>query len=252
MSISWQRAIVVGASSGIGESLARKLAQAGCQVALVARREQELQRISMSISSSSGGTPKPLTYVHDVNDTDAAELLLQQIAYDLGGLDLLIYSAGVMPMDAENSYNTAADVAAIAVNVSGAVAWCNAAAQRFAKQGAGTIVGISSVAGDRGRRGFPVYSASKAFLDTYLEGIRNKVGRYGVKVVTVKPGPVDTPLVKDLNKNKLPMLITSEQAADHILRGIRRDSVLYVPGRWRLVMWLIRHVPSFLFKRLNV
>ncbi len=252
MSSSWQRAIIVGASSGIGEALARKLAQEGCTVALVARREQELIRIKEAIAAVGGCSTVPRTYVHDVNNTNAAANLLNEIAHDLGGLDLLIYSAGVMPLDPDDSYNTPADLSAIAVNVSGAIAWCNAAAERFYRQQRGTIVGISSVAGDRGRRGFPVYSATKAFMDTYLEGIRNKVGRYGVKVVTVKPGPVDTPLVEGLDKKKLPMLITSDQAAEMILHGMVRDGVLYVPGKWRLVMWLVRHVPSFVFKRLNV
>ncbi len=252
MSTGWQRAIIVGASSGIGEALARQLAKSGCKVAIVSRREHELKRLSDSILAAGDRAAAPLWYVHDVNDTENASALLQEISHDLGGLDLLIYSAGVMPLNPDDSYDLTADLQAISVNVCGAVAWCNAAAERFAKQRGGTIVGISSVAGDRGRRGFPVYSASKAFVDTYLEGLRNRVGRLGVKVVTVKPGPVDTPLVNGLDKKKLPMLISSDEAAEIILRGCSHDGVLYVPGKWRPVMWIVRHVPSFVFKRLNV
>lgn len=250
MGSTWERALIVGASSGIGEALARQLAREGCQVALVARRAGELERIASEINA---GTQKPLArfYVHDVREYACTSALFQQIARDLGGLDLVIYSAGIMPRLAEDEYNFEKDRLTVEVNLLGAIAWLNEAAQRFARAGGGSIVGISSVAGDRGRRSFPVYAATKAGLDTYLEALRNRVGRFGVSVVTVKPGPVDTPMTRGLEG--LPLMISAERAARAILQATRRRAhTVYVPGIWRIIMFVIRHIPSFLFQRQNV
>ena len=137
------------------------------------------------------------------------------------------------------------------MNVLGAVAWLNEAAQRFTRARAGTIVGLSSVAGDRGRRGNPVYCASKAALDTYLESLRNRLGRLGVAVVTVKPGPVATSMTA--GRNQVPFLVSAEEAARQILAAARRGArVAYVPAKWRPIMYVIRHIPSVVFQRLNV
>lgn len=249
MTTAWKRALIVGASSGMGEELARLLAREGCQVALVARRADELARIAGEINATGAG--KALFYAHDVREYECVPALFQKIALDLGGLDAVFYVAGVQPRIAPDEYDFEKDRLTIEVNVLGAVAWLNEAAQRFARAGAGTIVGISSVAGDRGRRGYPVYCTSKAAMNTYLEALRNRIGRFGVSVVTVKPGPVDTPMTKGMDK--LPMLISPQQAAASILAAAKRGvHTAYIPGKWRLVMWILRSIPSFLFKKLNV
>jgi NAD(P)-dependent dehydrogenase (short-subunit alcohol dehydrogenase family) len=217
----FQRAIVVGASSGMGAEIARQLAAKGSAVALVARRETELQALADEINAKSAD-PIAFPYVHDVVRQNEVPALFQNICRDLGGLDVIFYAAGVMPRITDSEYSFDKDRAMIEVNVLGAIAWLNEAAQRFEAAGSGTIVGLSSVAGDRGRRGQPVYCTSKAALDTYLEALRNRVGRSGVRVVTIKPGPVDTPLTKGLDK--LPMLISAGDAcaADH--RRLRKGT----------------------------
>jgi NAD(P)-dependent dehydrogenase (short-subunit alcohol dehydrogenase family) len=202
----FERAIIVGASSGIGAETAKLLARGGCAVALVARRESELNALAGTIRAA-GGTA--FVYPHDVSDFGDVPALFQQICRDLGGLDAIFYAAGVMPRITVDEFDFAKDRAMIEVNVLGAIAWLNEAAVRFAATGTGTIVGIGSVAGDRGRRGQPVYCTSKAALETYLEALRNRVGRVGVRVVTVKPGPVDTPMTRGLDK--LPLLIPAEE-----------------------------------------
>jgi decaprenylphospho-beta-D-erythro-pentofuranosid-2-ulose 2-reductase len=182
---------------------------------------------------------------------DDVPALLQTICRDLGGLDLFIYAAGVMPKVADDEYSFEKDRAMIEVNVLGSIAWINEVARRFDRMGGGTIVGISSVAGDRGRRGQPVYCTSKAALDTYLEAIRNRVGRRGVNVLTAKPGPVKTPMTRDLGK--LPLQIPADQAAREIIAAAERgDRLVYVPGVWRPIMSILRAVPSVIFQKLNV
>ena len=246
---SWKRAIVVGASSGIGEAIARQLVKSGCHVALVARREQALHEIADSLNDTAS-LPLAHAYTHDVHDSGAVAGLFGQIVADLGGLDLIVYASGIMPRVAADEYDTDKDCNTIAVNFTGAVAWLNEAARRFEKLGSGTIVGISSVAGDRGRRGNPVYGATKAGLNAYLESLRNRLERRGAFVVTIKPGPVETPMTQGL---KMPGMIPADQAAGEILAAAGKPvRVAYVPGKWRLIMAVIRAIPSGLFKWLNI
>jgi len=247
MSLPWKRCIIVGASSGIGEAIAKRLAKQGVTVALVARRNDELLRVKSEVEAAGGHA---LVYPHDVANCTEVAALFQQIAQDLGGLDLVVYAAGVMPIIEPNEYCLEKDLLNLQVNAIGAVAWLNEAAQRFERAQAGTIVGISSVAGDRGRRGYPVYGATKAFLDNYLESLRNRVARFGVSVVTIKPGPVDTPMTRDIQKK--PLLISADAAAEAIIAAAAgRKRLAYVPGTWRPIMFIIRNIPSFVFRKLN-
>ena len=246
---SFQRALIVGASSGIGAALARALAAGGCRVALVARREDKLRELAAALDAQAGQA-LALPYAHDVTDTGGIPALFETITRDLGGLDLVIYAAGVMPAVGPDEYDTAKDAETIAANFTGAVAWLNEAARRFERAKSGTIVGISSVAGDRGRRGNPVYGATKAALNAYLESLRNRIERRGAFVVTIKPGPVDTPMTQGLNA---PGMIPAEQAAAEILLAAQgKVRVAYVPGKWKPIMAIIRAIPAPIFKYLPI
>ncbi len=249
MAKPFSHAIVVGASSGIGAEIARELAARGCRVELVARRAAELDAVAASINAAA--PERASTYVHDVTRYDDVPGMFEQIRRDLGGLDLVVYAVGVMPPIGEREYAFAKDHAILAVNVLGAIAWLNAAAAWFESAGAGTIVGISSIAGERGRRGNPVYAASKAALTTYLEALRNRLARRGVAVVTVKPGPVATPMTVGLSR--LPFVIPVDRAAREILAAAERGvPTAYVPRVWRPLMVLIRSLPSALMRRLDI
>ena len=248
MSAQVRSAIVVGASSGMGEELAKLLARKGYRVALVARRAGELERIASEINSA--GANRALVYAHDVARTEEVPELFQRVVHDLGGFHMIIYCAGVMPKVAAAEYNTEKDKHIFEVNTLGAIAWLNEAAARCERQESGVIVGISSVAGDRGRKGFPAYAASKAALNAYLEGLRNRLGHRGVSVVTVKPGPVSTPMTAGM---KMPFMISAEEAAKLIYDAIRkRKNTAYVPLVWWPIMTIIRAIPSFLFRGKNI
>ncbi len=239
------RAIVVGASSGLGAALVRQLASQRYHVAAVARREANLAALRDSV-----GKGLVLPYVHDVTEYEQVPMLFDQITRDLGGLDLIIYCAAVQPPVALHEYNFEKDEAMVNTNFLGAVAWLNQAALRFERARAGHIVGISSIAGDRGRVGSPAYNASKAGLDTYLEALRNRLSRYGIVVTTIKPGFVDTDLLK--NAPKTFWVVSPEEAAAKTLTAIRRRrQVAYVPSRWQFVSLAVRSVPSFIFRRLS-
>jgi short-subunit dehydrogenase len=243
------RALIIGASSGMGAALARLLAREGYLVALVARRKNVLNALAAEINKAAGLT-RALSYVHDVQDYESIPGLLRKIVADLGGLDLVVYASGVNYPPGLQSYNFEGDRQMLEVNLIGAFAWLNPIAAMFQSAGAGHIVGLSSVAGDRGRVGNPGYNASKAGLTSYLESLRNRLTRRGVCVLTVKAGFVKTDMLKAAQKVMFP--ITAEKAAADIYRAIRRRrQQIYTPWFWTWIMLVVRNIPSFAFRRMS-
>lgn len=247
-------ALIVGASGGIGAALARELAGRGYTVALVARRAPDLEQLCAEINRQSSGDAAPMAraYPHDARDYDAAPALFERIAGDFGAdaLALVVYCAGVMPDGNDGKWTFEQQHEMMDVNALGAMRWLDLAASYFRGRGSGTLVGISSVAGDRGRRGNGAYQASKAALSTYLESLRYGLQGTGVRVVTAKPGYVATPMTAHL---KLPgrLVISPERAAKRIADVCKRGpSVAYIPGYWRPIMWVVRQLPSWLLSRL--
>lgn len=192
-----------------------------------------------------------MPHVHDVQRPDQVPELFERIVRELGGLDLLVYAAGIMPKVGAREYDTQKDLDQLAVNVGGCMAWCNAAANLFQTQRHGTLVGISSIAGDRGRKGNPAYCTTKAAMNTYLESLRNRLSESGVHVCTIKPGFVDTRMTRGMDK--LLWLIPADRAARLILDAARtKANVRYVPRRWWFVGTVIKSIPSFVFRKLNI
>lgn len=245
------RAIVIGASSGIGAALTTELVRQDYVVAAVARREAKLAELCDAINANYPDGSRATYYVHNVTDFEETPALFQGIARDLGGLDLIVYAAGVQPAVQEDEYNFEKDSAMVRVNLMGAMSWLGLAALRFERAGAGHVVAISSIAADRGRRSNPAYNASKAGLDTYLEALRNRLTRFGVTVTTIKPGFVDTKLLE--NASRTMWVISPESAAKQIVGAVNgQKQTVYIPGRWRFVSLIIRTIPSFIFRRLNI
>jgi short-subunit dehydrogenase len=246
-----RRGIIIGASDGLGAALARRLAREGYTLALLARRKEKLETLCSELNTSMG-TDCAYPYVHDVSHYDEVPALLRRIVADLGGLDLVIFCAGInRPPGGINKYNFENDRRMIEVNLVGAMAWLTPVAEMFQAVRAGQIVGISSVAGDRGRVGNPGYNTSKAGLATYLEGLRNRLTRNEVHVLTVKPGFIQTDMLKAA-QGGTPFVIPPEKAAEDIWKAIRkRKQQIYTPARWRWIMLAIQHTPSFIFRKLS-
>lgn len=237
--MKFQTAIVVGASSGMGRELVRLLARQGTKVAAIARREDRL----LELANEFPNLVTPI--VHDVTDFDSIPELFQRVTRDLGGLDLFVYNSGVMPIVEANEFTWEKDKQMLDVNISGAVAWCNQATDRFLHTKHGCLVGIGSVAGDRGRHKQPVYNASKAFFHTYLEALRNR----GVCVSTIKPGPVDTEMTAPLNmKGMMP----ASKAAEVILHKADKNGEHYLKLAHRIAFYIIKRIPSPIFRKLKI
>ena len=245
-----RRGIIIGASDGMGATLAHKLVKEGYTLALIARREEKLSSLCAEINTAAGET-RALAYVHDVANYDEVPDLLRKIVADLGGLDLVVFMAGVNFPPGLNNYNFEGDRKMIEVNLIGAMAWLSPVAEMFQNAKTGQIVGISSVAGDRGRIGNPGYNTSKAGLTTYLEALRNRLTRHGVNVLTVKPGFVKTEMIKAA-QGGTPFAISPEQAAEDIYKAMRkRKQLIYTASIWRWIMLVIQHVPSVIFRRMS-
>jgi decaprenylphospho-beta-D-erythro-pentofuranosid-2-ulose 2-reductase len=246
-----KRALVIGASEGIGAALARKLAKEGYTLALLARQKDKLTTLSNEINQMYKET-RALAYSHDVTNYNEVPALLQKIVADLGGLDTVIFLAGVnFPPGGADKYNFENDRKMIEVNLIGAMAWLTPIAEMFHQAKTGQIVGIGSVAGDRGRIGNPGYNTSKAGLATFMEALRNRLTRHGVNVLTVKPGFVKTEMLKAA-QGGTPFAIEPEKAANDIYKAMqKRKQMIYTPFIWRYIMFIIQHIPSFIFRRLS-
>jgi NAD(P)-dependent dehydrogenase (short-subunit alcohol dehydrogenase family) len=245
-----RRAIVVGASSGIGEALVRRLAVEGYSVVALARRREalaELERSADPLARALGGWVRGVA--HDVQDSAAVPALFERLVRELGGLDLFVFAAGVMPKVGRDEYDTGQDLEMLAVNFGGCVAWCNEVARLYSTQRSGVLVGISSIAGVRGRKGNPMYGSTKAAMTHYLESLRNRLADRGAHVCTILPGYVDTVMTQGL---KTFWLISADQAARTILWVARRGvNERFVPWRWGIVALVLRLIPSAIFRKLN-
>jgi short-subunit dehydrogenase len=241
--IGSSKVVVVGATSGIGRALVRQLAARGDNVVGIGRREDRLSELQKEYPQNFIG------HRHDVRDLALTPSAFQSAVQSLNGLDIIIYAAGVMPQIALTEYCTEKDAEIMLVNVTAGMAWINASADYFQSIRAGTIVGIGSVAGDRGRMGQPAYNASKAAFATYLEAIRNRLAPFGVNVVTVKPGPVQTEMTSHL---ELKGALTADDAAARIIRRLHRNGEFYLVPSHRLIFGLLKRIPSGIFRRLKL
>jgi short-subunit dehydrogenase len=233
----------------VGAALARRLAREGYALGLIARRIDRLQELCDEIATSY--YIRVFAYQHDVRNIVEIPVLIDRAIDDLDDLDLFIYCAGTMFPNDPAIYNAEQDQLTLQVNLVGAAAWISAVAQRFQQKRAGHVVGIGSIAGDRGRRGMPAYTASKAGLHTYLEGMRNRLWRDGVAVTTIKLGQVETDMLKNADRKRRP--VSADRAAELIWRAIeQRKSTVYVPWWWRGIGLAVQHLPSFIFRRLNI
>ncbi|HEX8833627.1 MAG TPA: SDR family NAD(P)-dependent oxidoreductase [Abditibacteriaceae bacterium] len=237
-----KRAIVVGASSGIGFELARILAREGYYVGVTGRRIELLEKLKAEFAD--------LVFVKemDVSQSERAASQLRELIGEMGGLDLLVISAGVGFVNPELSWDK--EKATIDTNVTGFAVVANVGMEHFVGQKTGHLVNISSLAALRGSGDAPAYSASKAFSSNYMQGLRQKVTRLGlpITITDTQPGFVDTAMAKS---DKLFWMASAEKAAQQIYSAIKnRRSHAYVTRRWRVVAWLLRNVPDRIYNRL--
>lgn len=229
-----RRAIVIGASSGIGEALCEILASEGYEVGLASRRVERLEEIADGLPTRS--RVRGL----DLRQPEQARHALEELIREMGEVDLIVINSGVTTRDGDWEDERRV----VDVNVAGFVAMANLGMDYFSGRGRGHLVGISSVSALRAAAVSASYSASKAFVSRYLEGLRLKAVRLGldVQVTDVKPGFVDTPMTE--GQEGLFWVAPVDVAARQIYEAIKnRQRHVYVTRRWRLVAWILKAMP---------
>jgi NADP-dependent 3-hydroxy acid dehydrogenase YdfG len=242
VSTETRKVLLLGAMSGVARALIPELRRAGWEPVLAARDPDRLETVA--------GAAGLARYRFDAVDFDAHAAFVAGVtaAHDLDGV---LIAFGVMHPQAAAERDWHLARAMIDTNFAGAVSVLNLLAPWFEARGQGFIGVITSVAGDRGRKRNALYGATKAGLNTYLAGLRHRLAPRGVLVQTIKLGPTDTPMNRGL---AVPVPLTpAPVAARLILRALRRRrAVVYVPGRWRWIMLVIRLLPDALLRRLDL
>jgi short-subunit dehydrogenase len=244
-----KRVILVGATDGLGKALAEVYAARGFWVTILGRSREKLDALVADL-----GRRYPIATVKgvvcDVADPARLEPAFHEALAATGHCDLFLYNAGVMHHGDGVTSVPALDAETMEVNAVAAMRLLGLAANWFRVAARGQIAGISSIAGDRGRKGNPAYNASKSALTTFLEGLRNRLAPFGVTVSTVKPGYVGTRMTS--GKPGLFWVAPAGEAARIIADRLeKRHEVFYVYRRWALVACAMRLAPRFLFKRLG-
>ncbi|MDP2853201.1 MAG: SDR family NAD(P)-dependent oxidoreductase [Smithellaceae bacterium] len=237
-----KKAIVIGASSGIGRELAKVLSGNGYAVGVMARRSLLLNELRNEIKG------RLLVQEIDAADTETAMGILASFIEKMGDIELVVISAGIGDINDDLKWPLERET--IRTNVTGFAALANVAIHHFINKGAGHLVCISSIAALRGGRESPAYNASKAFESNYLEGLRQKVRKLGlpITITDIKPGFVKTDMAKG---EGIFWAASADKAAMQIYDAIKRKKAhAYITRRWRLIAWLIKLLPGFVYERL--
>ncbi len=227
-----KRVLIIGANSDIGQCCADLYAAKGCKLILAAHKPEELSYADAEMIEM------------DLNDVEEAVKRLEDVS-----CDIVLYCAGRLTEN-ESALFTEAGESVRNVNYNAPVAILGRMAGRFKERGSGVIAGISSVAADRGKASNVVYGSAKAGFDHFLSGLRQYVHPYGVRVLTIRPGYVDTKMTRGM---ELPKSLTAspEAVAASIVKNTLGGSrnIVYVKAIWRPLMWILKHIPERFFKR---
>jgi len=244
-----RKILIVGATSAIAEATARIFAERGDALYLVARNQLRLSAIAADLSVR--GSPRVGSEVLDANDLAGHEAMLERAVSFLSGYDTVLIAHGTLSDQKACEGSVELTLQEISTNALSAVALLTRVANYLGQQRAGTIAVISSVAGDRGRGSNYVYGSAKALVTAFLSGLRQRLAKVGVGVVTIKPGFVDTPMTAAFTKG--PLWARPERVAQGIVKAIdRQGGTVYLPGFWWPIMWIIRAIPERLFLRLSL
>lgn len=244
-----QKLLIIGATSAIAEATARRFARRGCHLHLLGRNGERLSSLAEDLKVRGAGAASHAFF--DANDLDSHPAVLEAAIAELGGLDMVLIAHGTLGDQKACEQSVELTLQELKTNALSVIGLLTSLANHFEHQGHGTIAVIGSVAGDRGRQSNYVYGTAKGALALFLQGLRNRLSKRGVQVLTIKPGFVDTPMTAAFPKG--PLWATPEKVAGDIEKAIdKHRDVLYTPGFWRLIMLIIKSVPEAIFKRLSL
>jgi short-subunit dehydrogenase len=241
--------VVIGGTSKIAQEVAKCFAKSGARLFLVGRDKAKLAAVSSDLQVR--GARQVATAAIDLNDSSRHAELLEAAISALGNLDVALVAHGTLPDQKRCEQSVDMTFKELTTNFLSVVSLVTLLANYFELRRTGCIAVISSVAGDRGRQSNYVYGTAKGAVSTFLQGVRNRLFKSGVSVLTIKPGFVDTPMTALLSRNRLyadPQIV-GRTIFKAIIKG---QDVVYVPWFWRWIMLIIRLIPEGLFKRLEL
>lgn len=245
-----QKILIIGATSAIAVACARLWAAQQAAFFLVGRNSNKLEQTKADLLAR--GATEVHSFIMDINQLDQHPLLLEQAFKNLVQVDSVLIATGTLPNQDACEQDVTIVLQEFTNNGLSSIALLTLLANRMEQQGFGTIAVISSVAGDRGRGSNYLYGTAKAALSTFCEGLRSRLFKKGVQVLTIKPGFVATPMTLGLPLPKL-LVATPEKVASDIVNGIKHGKdVLYTPWFWQYIMLIIRLTPQAVFKRLKL
>lgn len=244
--------VIVGATSRLAELCARLwVARGAVELVLVGRNLSKLEAIASDLGVRSPQSSISSQVVDFTNPLEI-QVLTDEICTKQGVPDIVLIAHGSLPD--QQSCQTDLEQVAEALNINGLspALFAEAFANKMQKVGKGTIAIVGSVAGDRGRKSNYVYGAAKGLLNRYAQGMQHRFAGTGVSIVLIKPGPTDTPMTVDL-KSTGAKLASAEEVAELIVEGVEQGKPeVYAPKKWALIMTVIRHLPKFVFNKMNI
>jgi decaprenylphospho-beta-D-erythro-pentofuranosid-2-ulose 2-reductase len=238
-----RKILVLGATSAIAQAFARTAAANGDALHLVGRDPARLEAVATDLKLR--GAASATFAAADFTDLSGHAALIDEASLAMHGLDTVLVAHGLLTDQSAAIRDPALVARDVQVNYLSAASLLTLVANRLEGAGTGDIAVISSVAGDRGRQSNYVYGASKAALSTFTDGLRHRLISRGVRVLTVKPGFVDTPMTAHLPKG--PLFASAEAVGGRIYRSLGQSRTLYVPGFWRAILFVVKHLPEALF-----
>jgi decaprenylphospho-beta-D-erythro-pentofuranosid-2-ulose 2-reductase len=244
-----KRIVIIGATSSIAEHCARLwITDQAVDLTLVGRDAERTERVARDLRVRSPGSEIRAITGEFLNPAGIDATIAA--ATRQGSPDIVLIAHGVLPEQNACENDLAACRSALDVNAISPALYAEGFAKLFAVRGKGTLAIIGSVAGDRGRKSNYVYGAAKGLLDRYAQGLQHRFAGTAVHVVLIKPGPTATPMTAHMQGGKLASV---ESVAKTIVSGIEANkTTIYAPGKWRLIMLIIRHMPAFVFNHLNI
>jgi hypothetical protein len=243
--------LILGATSAIAHETARLLAVRGDRLILVGRDSKKLEHIAEDLRVL--GAEQVDTVFQDLAAIEDYDQFVQLLISIAGQLDLVLLAHGTLPDQTQLQQHAADTLQAIQLNGLSYIGLLTPLANYFEKQGSGCIAVITSVAGDRGRQSNYVYGAAKSLVTTFCQGLRNRLAKANVQVLTIKPGFTDSPMTAHIPKVGAIPWAKPEDIADGILQAItKKKDVVYLPRFWQLIMLVIQHIPEVIFKKLSL
>ncbi len=240
---------IFGAGSAIAFETAKCFANKKAELLLLGRDMEKMEALKAELIARFQTVVKTMKF--DALDFDSHQEVFANAVATMGGLDAILIAQGSLPNQKETEKDIKAIIREFNTNALSVITTASLAANYFEKQQSGTIAAISSIAGDRGRQSNYIYGSAKAAVSSFMQGLRNRFGNSEIKVITIKPGWVDTPMTKDKPKSLL--FVSAVTAGKGIYEAmVNGKDVVYLPGYWRCIMYIVKHIPESIFKKMSL